>query len=167
MSRSAWSGPAAAPVAVAGHPHAPVRLARCCTPVPPDAVTGFLTRRGTVAVHRDECAAARRMSESGRSPVAVQWQPAAQDATGSGSGYRVTVHAEALCRRRLLADVTEAIAGAGAGIVSAHVEPPKELRVRHTYTVELPDAGSLPSLMRAMRKVAGVYDVYRARRPVG
>jgi GTP pyrophosphokinase len=46
------------------------------------------------------------------------------------------------------------------------VEPPQEHRVRHTYTVELPDAEALPALMRAMRAVPGVYDVYRAHRQV-
>ncbi|MFE7430633.1 ACT domain-containing protein, partial [Streptomyces sp. NPDC057545] len=59
------------------------------------------------------------------------------------------------------------IATAGAAVVSATVEPPSEQRVRHTYTLELPDAAGLPALMRAMRDVAGVYDVSRARHPAG
>lgn len=71
--------------------------------------------------------------------------------------------AEALSRPRLLADLTEVIATEGVGIVSAAVEPPQEHRVRHTYTVELPDPQALAALMRAMRAVPGVYDVYRAR----
>lgn len=154
----AFPGAPRTSVAVTGRPDAVVRLARCCTPVPPDTVTGFVTRGGTVAVHRAECPTVLRMSADGRDPVGVDWL------RGSGSGYRVTLQAEALGRPRLLADITEAISGAGVGIVSAAVEPPQELRVRHTYTVELPDAGALPSLMRAVRDVAGVYDVYRARR---
>ena len=48
----------------------------------------------------------------------------------------------------------------------AAVEPPQEHRVRHTYTVELPDPGALRALMRAMRSVPGVYDVYRAQHAV-
>ncbi|NUS29967.1 MAG: hypothetical protein HOV92_37910, partial [Streptomyces sp.] len=51
----------------------------------------------------------------------------------------------------------------GAEIVSATVEPPSQQRVRHSYTVELPDAALLPALMRAMRNVPGVYDVGRAQ----
>jgi GTP pyrophosphokinase len=45
------------------------------------------------------------------------------------------------------------------------VEPPTEQRVRHTYTLQLTDAAGLPALMRAMREVAGVYDVSRAQHP--
>ncbi|MFI0899763.1 RelA/SpoT family protein [Streptomyces sp. NPDC020983] len=146
------------PVAVADLPGATVRLARCCTPVPPDAVTGFVVRGGTVTVHRAECPTTARMAAAGRRPVPVGWR----DGTPAG-GYRATVLAEALSRPRLLADLTEAIATEGVGIVSAAVEPPQELRVRHTYTVELPDPRALTGLMRAMRAVPGVYDVYRAR----
>jgi guanosine-3',5'-bis(diphosphate) 3'-pyrophosphohydrolase len=146
------------PVAVADLPGAIVRLARCCTPVPPDRVTGFAIRGGVVAVHRAECPTAGRMTAAGRSTVPVRWREVSPP-----GGYRVTVLAEALSRPRLLADLTEAIAAQGVGIVSAEVEPPQEHRVRHTYTVELPDREALTVLMRAMRSVPGVYDVYRAR----
>ncbi|MCK8675869.1 RelA/SpoT family protein [Streptomyces lichenis] len=139
---------------LAGPPDAPVRLARCCTPVPPDAVTGFAVRGGTVTVHRAACPAVARMAAAGRETVSVGW--------GEASGCRVTLVAEAFGRPWLLADLTEAIATAGAAIVAATVEPPSEQRVRHTYTLRLADAAELPALMRVMRQVAGVYDVGRA-----
>ncbi|MFG2174256.1 RelA/SpoT family protein [Streptomyces niveus] len=134
---------------------ATVRLAGCCTPVPPDDVTGFMVRGGAVTVHRAECSAVGRMAALGRSPVAVSW--------GDEAECRVTLYAESFGRPRLLADLTEAIATAGAAIVSANVEPPSEQRVRHTYTLQLPDAAGLAGLMRAMRDVPGVFDVRRAQ----
>ncbi|MFE7541824.1 RelA/SpoT family protein [Streptomyces platensis] len=152
---------APAPVlAVAELPGASVRLARCCTPVPPDAVTGFAVRGGTVTVHRALCPVVARMAATGRQPVGVRWPGAGQ----GGHGCRVTLLAEAFCRPQLLADLTEAIASQGAAVVSAAVEPPHEQRVRHTYTLHLPNAAGLPSLMRAMRQVPGVFDVLRAGR---
>ncbi len=148
----------AGPVAVSDVPDAGVRLARCCTPVPPDRVTGFLIRGRTVAVHRTECAVVTRMTDSGRTPRSVRWCGGA-----APGGYRVTLRAEALGRPHLLADLTEAISGEGVDIVSAEVEPPRQHRVRHTYTVELPGPDALDCLMKAMRAVAGVYDVYRTQ----
>ncbi|MFI7409814.1 RelA/SpoT family protein [Streptomyces sp. NPDC049627] len=136
-------------------PGATVRLAGCCTPVPPDEVTGFSVRGGVVTVHRVECAAVARMKSAGRAEVGVRW--------GDTTECRVTLVAESFVRPHLLADLTEAMALEGAEIVSATVEPPTQQRVRHTYTVELPDAAQLPGLMRAMRNVAGVYDVRRAQ----
>ncbi|MBC9718326.1 bifunctional (p)ppGpp synthetase/guanosine-3',5'-bis(diphosphate) 3'-pyrophosphohydrolase [Streptomyces sp. TRM66268-LWL] len=141
--------------AVVDLPGASVRLAGCCTPVPPDAVIGFAVRGNVVTVHREGCPAVGRMAALGRGPVGVRWVDSAQ--------CRVTLTAESFGRPHLLADLTEAIAVEGVAIVSATVEPPTEGRVRHTYTLQLPDAARLPGLMRAMRKVAGVYDVSRAQ----
>lgn len=147
-------------LAVADLPGAAVRLAGCCTPVPPDTVTGFAVRGGTVTVHRALCPVVARMAATGRQPVGVRWRGAGQ----GGHGCRVTLLAEAFSRPHLLADLTEAIASQGAAVVSAAVEPPHEQRVRHTYTLHLPNAAGLPSLMRAMRQVPGVFDVLRAGR---
>ncbi|GAA2099239.1 HD domain-containing protein [Kitasatospora saccharophila] len=153
--------PAAAPAEVPELPGATVRLARCCTPVPPDEVTGIVLRGGAVAVHRAGCPTGVRMLRGGRHAAAVRWLPGGAPQWG----YRATLHAEALNRPRLLADLTAAISGEGVSIFSAEVEPPRQLRVRHSYTLELPDAAALPAVMRAMLRVSGVYDVYRPSGP--
>jgi len=140
---------------VVDQPGATVRLAGCCTPVPPDEVTGFSVRGGVVTVHRVECSAVVHMKGVGRAEVGVRW--------GDTTECRVTLVAESFGRPHLLADLTEAIALEGAEIVSATVEPPTQQRVRHTYTLQLPDAAHLLTLMRAMRNVPGVYDVSRAQ----
>ncbi|MEU9446370.1 HD domain-containing protein [Streptomyces sp. NPDC048304] len=162
---SARSGAAPAPGADPARPRRPdvlvdrpgtsVRLAGCCTPVPPDEITGFAVRGGVVTVHRVECAAVAHMKSKGRAEIGVRW--------GDTTECRVTLVAESFGRPHLLADLTEAISSAGADIVSATVEPPSQQRVRHTYTLQLPDAAHLPSVMRAMRDVPGVYDVARAQ----
>ncbi|CQR61339.1 RelA/SpoT family protein [Streptomyces leeuwenhoekii] len=152
------TGPSAArPAAdvLVDRPGASVRLAGCCTPVPPDEIAGFAVRGGVVTVHRVGCAAVARMKSAGRPEVGVRW--------GDTTECRVTLLAESFVRPHLLADLTEAMAVEGAEIVSATVEPPDRQRVRHTYTVQLPDAAHLPALMRAMRNVAGVFDVSRAQ----
>ncbi|TWV40013.1 bifunctional (p)ppGpp synthetase/guanosine-3',5'-bis(diphosphate) 3'-pyrophosphohydrolase [Streptomyces misionensis] len=156
--RAGETGPAGPPGGAdvrTDRPGAVVRLAGCCTPVPPDEITGFPVRGGVVTVHRVECAAVADMKSKGRAETGVRW--------GDSTACRVTLVAESFGRPHLLADLTEAIALAGGDIVSATVEPPSQQRVRHTYTLQLPDAAGLPALMRAMRDVPGVYDVDRAR----
>ncbi|MFF7971255.1 HD domain-containing protein [Streptomyces sp. NPDC007905] len=156
------AGPEGAPIArprgadvQVDRPGAAVRLAGCCTPVPPDEITGFAVRGGVITVHRAQCAAVAHMKSRGRAEIGVRW--------GDTTECRVTLVAESFGRPHLLADLTEAIALEGAEIVSATVEPPSQQRVRHTYTLQLPDATHLPALMRAMRDVPGVYDVSRAQ----
>jgi GTP pyrophosphokinase len=156
--RAAHATPAGSPAGanvVVDQAGATARLAGCCTPVPPDAVTAFAVRGGVVTVHREECPAVGRMKGLGRTEVGVRW--------GDTAECRVTLIAESFGRPHLLADLTEVIALEGAAIVSATVEPPSQQRVRHTYTLQLPDAAHLPGLMRAMRNVPGVYDVSRAQ----
>jgi GTP pyrophosphokinase len=152
---TAGGRPSTANMVVADQPRATVRLAGCCTPVPPDEVTGFAVRGGVVTVHRVECAAVTRMKSAGRAEMDVRW--------GDTTECRVTLLAESFGRPHLLADLTEAIALEGVEIVSATVAPPTQQRVRHTYTLQLPDAARLPALMRAMRDVPGVYDVSRTQ----
>ncbi|MYW67258.1 HD domain-containing protein [Streptomyces sp. SID8379] len=158
--RAPYSGPSARPSAanaVVDQPGATVRLAGCCTPVPPDKVTGFAVRGGAVTVHRVECPAVARMKDAGRAEVGVRW------ADAETAEYRVTLTAESFSRPHLLADLTEAIALEGVAIISATVEPPAQGRVRHTYTLQLPGSAHLQAVMRAMRNVPGVYDVGRAQ----
>ncbi|MGW4565345.1 RelA/SpoT family protein [Streptomyces sp. NPDC004561] len=157
-TRPAESAPVTRPLGadvLVDRPGAVVRLAGCCTPVPPDEITGFAVRGGVVTVHRAGCAAVAHMTSRGRAEIDVRW--------GDTTECRVTLVAESFGRAQLLADLTEAIALEGAEIVSATVEPPSQQRVRHTYTLQLPDAAHLPALMRAMRDVPGVYDVSRAQ----
>ncbi|WP_338701263.1 HD domain-containing protein [Streptomyces sp. Q6] len=158
--RAPYSGPSARPAAanaVVDQPGASVRLAGCCTPVPPDEVTAFAIRGGVVTVHRVACSGVERMKGAGRAEIGVHW------ADAQSAEYRVTLLAESFSRPHLLADLTEAIALEGVAIISATVEPPAQGRVRHTYTLQLPDAAHLQGLMRAMRNVPGVYDVGRAQ----
>lgn len=116
-ARPGSAGPAGRTVsAVVERPDTTVRLAGCCTPVPPDDVTGFTVRGGAVTVHRLECPVVARMEAVGRVPVVVSWGDAAE--------CRVTLVAESFGRPRLFADLTEAIAGADAAVISATVEPP-------------------------------------------
>jgi GTP pyrophosphokinase len=95
------------------------------------------------------------MKDAGRAEIDVHW--------GDTTACRVTLLAESFGRPHLLADLTEAIALEGVEIISATVSPPTQQRVRHTYTLQLPDAAGLPALMRAMRNVPGVYDVSRTQ----
>ena len=128
---------------------------RCCTPVPPDAVTGFAVRG------RRGDRAPRELPRGG--PDGIRRAGDRCRCAGAGrAGAGSPCVAEAFGRPHLLADLTETIAAQGAAVVSADVEPPREQRVRHTYTLQLPDAAGLPDLMRAMRRVAG-----RLRRHAG
>ncbi len=133
-----------------------VKLARCCTPVPGDAIMGFVTRGNGVSVHRTDCVNAEDLQKhQGDRVVLVKWLQ------GAASIFLVKIQVEALDRARLLSDVTRALSDAQVNILNAEVSTSKDRIALSRFTFEMADAIHLDSVLAAVRQVEGVYDVYR------
>ena len=132
------------------------KLARCCTPVPGDAITGFITKGSGISVHRIDCTnAADLLENQGERIVKVSWL------AGAASVFLVNIQVEALDRARLLADVTRALSEQHVNILSAAVSTSKDRVAISRFTFEMADAKHLDSVLASVRNVEGVYDVYR------
>ncbi|HEX6319872.1 MAG TPA: bifunctional (p)ppGpp synthetase/guanosine-3',5'-bis(diphosphate) 3'-pyrophosphohydrolase, partial [Burkholderiales bacterium] len=85
--------PARAGVLIVGMDSLMTQLARCCKPVPPDPVRGFVTRGKGVSVHREDCASLKRLAEAHPERlIDAEW--------GKGEGsYTVDVAVSATDRR--------------------------------------------------------------------
>jgi GTP pyrophosphokinase len=133
-----------------------VKLARCCTPVPGDAIMGFITKGSGISVHREDCRnAADLVEHQGERIVGVSWL------AGAASIFLVNIQVEALDRSRLLADVTRALSEQHVNILSAAVSTSKDRVAISRFTFEMADATHLGSVLASVRSVEGVYDVYR------
>ena len=133
-----------------------VKLARCCTPVPGDAIMGFITKGSGISVHREDCInAADLVEHQGERVVGVSWL------AGAASIFLVNIQVEALDRARLLADVTRALSEQHVNILSAAVSTSKDRVAISRFTFEMADATHLDSVLASVRSVEGVYDVYR------
>jgi GTP pyrophosphokinase len=132
------------------------RLSKCCTPVPGDSITGFVTRGNGVSVHRADCVNLRHLLESEPERlVNVHWSPR------EGSLFLVAIQTEALDRTGLLSDVTRAISDQHVNILSASVTTTRDRVAVSRFTFEMGDPKHLGHVLRAVRSVDGVYDVYR------
>ena len=133
-----------------------VKLARCCTPVPGDAITGFITKGSGVSVHREDCInVADLLLNQGNRFVEVIWSP------GANSLFLVNIQVEALDRARLLSDITKALSDNAVNILHASVSTAKDRTAFSKFTFEMADASHLDAVLRSVKAVAGVYDVYR------
>ena len=132
-----------------------VKLARCCTPVPGDDILGFVTRGGGVSVHRRTCTNATALIEQAERLVEVEWAPSAD------STFVVSIQVEALDRHRLLSDVTRVLSDERVSILSASVNTNRDRVAVSRFTFEMAEAKHLGHLLRAIRTIEGVYDVYR------
>jgi GTP pyrophosphokinase len=132
-----------------------VKLARCCTPVPGDAIVGFVTRGSGVSVHRKDCVNAVALAGEPDRMVEVEWAPSAS------SVFLVAIQVEALDRSRLLSDVTRVLSDQHVNILSASVTTTRDRVAISRFTFEMGDPTHLGHVLRAVRGVDGVFDVSR------
>jgi GTP diphosphokinase / guanosine-3',5'-bis(diphosphate) 3'-diphosphatase len=153
VTRRRGSGDAG--VVVKGASDVWVKLARCCTPVPGDDILGFVTRGGGVSVHRKDCTNADELEGTPERLVEVEWAPS------SSSVFLVAIQVEALDRHRLLSDVTKVLADEKVNILSASVATSRDRVAVSRFSFEMGDPTHLGHVLKAVRSVEGVYDVYR------
>ncbi|HKR50216.1 MAG TPA: bifunctional (p)ppGpp synthetase/guanosine-3',5'-bis(diphosphate) 3'-pyrophosphohydrolase [Pseudonocardiaceae bacterium] len=131
------------------------KLARCCTPVPGDEILGFVTRGAGVSVHRTDCTNSDSLRAQPERLVDVEWAPS------SSSVFLVGIQVEALDRHRLLSDVTKVLADGPVNILSASVTTTRDRVAVSRFSFEMGDPKHLGHVLRAVRNIEGVYDVYR------
>ncbi|NCW46955.1 MAG: bifunctional (p)ppGpp synthetase/guanosine-3',5'-bis(diphosphate) 3'-pyrophosphohydrolase [Actinobacteria bacterium] len=133
-----------------------IKLARCCTPVPGDPITGFITRGSGVSIHRSDCVNVADLKfHQGDRIVKVSWDP------GAKTIFLVNIQIEALDRARLLSDITRALSDQEVNILHAAVNTTKDQTAISRFTFEMADASHLDVVLASIRKIDGVYDVYR------
>lgn len=132
-----------------------VKLARCCTPVPGDDIVGFITRNQGVSVHRTDCQ--NMIDLQRRQPervIPVQW-------TSTKGLFMVKIQVEALDRPHLLSDVTRVLSDHGVNIMSGNIATGADRVAISQFSFEMADPQHLNTLLSAVRKIDGVFDVYR------
>jgi guanosine-3',5'-bis(diphosphate) 3'-pyrophosphohydrolase len=133
-----------------------VRLSKCCMPVPGDEIHGFVTRGHGVSVHRADCANLEHLTAThGERLLPVRWAP------GRSAMFLVSIQVEALNQTRLLSDVTRALSDQHVNVLSASVTTSHDRVVVSRFTFEIADPKHLGAVMRTIRGLDGVYDVYR------
>lgn len=142
-------------IAVEGVGDVWVKLARCCTPVPGDDIIGFITRNQGVSVHRTDCQNIINLKE--KQPeriIEVQW-------TSTKGLFMVKVQVEALDRPHLLSDVTRVLSDHGVNIISGNITTGADRVAISQFSFEMADPQHLNTLLSAVRRIEGVFDVYR------
>ncbi len=142
-------------VIVKGSPDVWLKLAKCCTPVPPDDILGFVTKGGGVSVHRRDCTNATSLLRQPEKVLEVEWAPTGQ------STFLVNIQVEAIDRARLLSDITMVLSDAHVNILSANLSTTRDRVAKSRFTFQMAEAKHLDTVLKAVRGVPGVFDAYR------
>jgi len=146
-------------VAVQGVGRLLTRMARCCNPVPGDAIVGFITRGQGVTVHRRDCPnALRHRDEHEDRLIEVSW------GRESPGVYPVDIEVTAWDRAGLLRDITSLFANEQVNVRSVNTRTDRQHVAHMTFTVEIADLGMLS---RVLDLIDGLPNVSRVRRKTG
>jgi GTP pyrophosphokinase len=135
-----------------------VRFAKCCSPVPGDAIVGFITRGRGITVHAGDCPNLAAGAIDTERTVAVEWAIADQQALP----VKIAVHI-GRDRPGLLAEISTAISSRQANIVKAEVNVTEDRKGLNHFTVEVKDLDQLQGVMGAIAAVKDVIGVERVR----
>jgi GTP pyrophosphokinase len=131
-----------------------VRLAKCCTPVPGDAIVGYISLGKGITVHRGDCPNVRALMRNPERFTPVEWDGATSES------FRVQIAVDSWDRPRLLEDVARTFAEHGANIVS-YGGTVEDQMAKNWYVAQVGDLKSLRTLLTALRNVDAVFDAYR------
>jgi GTP pyrophosphokinase len=152
-------GSARSPVEIDGVGDLPITLARCCAPMRPQPIRGYLTLGRGVTIHRADCAALVRMGkQKPQRLLQVEW------AEGESARIGATVTIEAFDRRGLLRDISDLIAEEHLsieGVTSA--TDPRDRIARFEVRLAVRDVAELAKLQRRLARIPNVIKVRRAR----
>ena len=153
-------------VIVKGVENCLVHLSRCCSPVPRDAIIGYITRGNGVGVHRTDCTNIRNIlkysggsakdAEKASRLIDVYW-----DERGEQESYQVEISILAHDRRHLLADISNAISEEKVSIISAQLQAMKDVTANFNMTIEVKGQTQYD---RVVGRIKAIRDVIEVRR---
>jgi guanosine-3',5'-bis(diphosphate) 3'-pyrophosphohydrolase len=134
-----------------------VRFAKCCSPIPGDEITGYVTRGKGVTVHRSNCPSVLSERDIERL-IDVEWETASQQT------YPITVRIDALDRPGLLNEITNVVAEHKVNIVAASVAVNADATATITATFTVTSLQQLAKILTRIERLRDITSVTREAR---
>jgi GTP pyrophosphokinase len=141
-------------IKVKGIDDVPVRLAKCCRPVPGDPILGYISLGKGITIHREDCANARALKRNPERFTDVSWEGE------SAAAFRVELQVDGWDRTRLLEDLSRTFAESGVNILEARCTVVHPM-VKNRFVVEVGDTHALKACIQRLRSIDSVFDAYR------
>jgi len=145
------------PLAIRGTEGMVVHFARCCRPIPGDAIVGFISAGRGLVIHTETC---NNLSEYRSRPdkwIDVEWQP---DIEGE---FAAEIRVDVSNQKGVLATIAAEISEAGSNIENVSIEERDGLDTSMNFTVTVHDRRHLARVIRCIRKLPPVMRISRSR----
>ncbi|PKO21280.1 MAG: (p)ppGpp synthetase [Chloroflexi bacterium HGW-Chloroflexi-1] len=134
-------------------------LSRCCNPMPPDEIIGFVTRGRGVSIHRRDCPNLLNLSQERL--LRVSWGTASASAVGAS---RVKIRVQAYDRSGLLRDITEILQDEKINLLDASAVTARQDNLALiTATLEVRDAEQVSRVLSRIDRLPNVVEVRRQK----
>lgn len=143
-------------VSVDGMDDVLVHFAKCCSPIPGDPITGFISRGKGVIIHQSGCQKVFENDQMRR--VEVVWN---SKSTLEGQERQVRLEVIGTDVPGLLKLMSEAFATQGINIDSAQIRTNRDKKAICLFEVSVRDVKQLSGAVLALQKIKGVIDVKR------
>ncbi|HET6630277.1 MAG TPA: bifunctional (p)ppGpp synthetase/guanosine-3',5'-bis(diphosphate) 3'-pyrophosphohydrolase [Woeseiaceae bacterium] len=133
-------------------------LARCCRPVPPEPITGYITKGRGVGIHRNDCGNfANLRSRHPERVIEVEWSDSSE------ATYPVELVVQAFDRNGLLRDISSVLADERIGVASSQTRTDRQ-RMQATIELSLsvPGLAALSRVIGRLEQLPNVTSVKRA-----
>ena len=135
-----------------------VRVSKCCSPVPGDQIIGYITKGRGVSVHRVDCPNIVNLPESEKARfIEVEWSGGEKVIS-----YNTDISIIAEDRKGMFADISRTCEDMDVHIAGVNARSDKDNVVHMTMTLALSDTGEIQKVLRNLKNIHGVIDVYRS-----
>lgn len=135
------------------------QLARCCKPVPPDAIQGFVTREKGISIHRQDCPSFLHVAAlHPERVIEADWSGAGE--VPDGDVYAVDILVDAQDRQGLLRDISDVLARERVNVTAVRTQS-KHGAAEMAFTVEVADLKRLNQALLHIQQVNGVVSARR------
>ena len=135
-----------------------VRFGNCCNPLPGDKIIGYITRGRGVSVHRADCPNVSNLQTDIERIIEVEW------AINTKSAFNASLQIEGDNRPGTLSSISQQISSLNVSIQSISGKPAADDRYIIEMTFEVSNTEQLNVIIRNLKKLKCVSDVYRMNR---
>ncbi len=146
-------------IVVKGADNLMIRVSRCCNPVPGDEIVGFITKGRGISVHRKDCSNITSLPEQEKARfIDVEWED-----LKAGKSYAADICIVSVDRKGIFSDISRACEDMDVHISGVNAKSGKDETIHITLTLSVSSTQQMQRVLRTLRNVQGVSNVYRAR----
>lgn len=146
-------------VVVEGVDNLMIRLAKCCTPVPGDEITGYITKGRGITVHRTDCDNIKTLPKEERNRcIDVSWDPELLNKSFEGE---ICIIAKE--QKGMLSSISKVCEDNNVDIIGLNGRATKDETFRIDLILGISNRSQIEKLCRSFKSIPGIMEAYRGK----